>query len=157
MSPLRTRREVACLLFQAALALPVSAHAQVAAPGKRDFETSFDFLLGKLSSTSADQSGVRRDQTDRVEEGQALAQRFFIRAFASATRISERATSLIIASEVSGASQYRERFHKPTWPGGSSGVTIGIGYDLGFVNAKEFRSDWGTYIPAADFALLAQC
>jgi hypothetical protein len=157
VSCIRTRRDFARLFVQAALALPVTLHAQEVA-SKREFESSFDSLLGKLASTSLVESGIRRDQTDRVEEGQALTgQQFFIRALPSSTRISERATSLIIASEVSGVSQYRERFHRPTWPGGSSGVTIGIGYDLGFVNLREFRSDWGTYIPAADFALLAEC
>lgn len=29
------------------------------------------------------------------------------------------------------------------WPGGDSGVTIGIGYDLGYVTVDEFESDWG--------------
>jgi hypothetical protein len=31
----------------------------------------------------------------------------------------------------------------PGWPGGSSGVTIGIGYDLGYVTVDQFESDWG--------------
>ena len=29
------------------------------------------------------------------------------------------------------------------WPGGSSGVTIGIGYDLGYVTVDQYESDWG--------------
>jgi GH24 family phage-related lysozyme (muramidase) len=28
------------------------------------------------------------------------------------------------------------------WPGGASGITIGIGYDLGYVTADEFQQDW---------------
>ncbi|SFD46653.1 Phage-related lysozyme (muramidase), GH24 family [Chitinophaga sp. CF118] len=28
------------------------------------------------------------------------------------------------------------------WPGGNSGVTIGIGYDLGFTTVDNFESDW---------------
>jgi GH24 family phage-related lysozyme (muramidase) len=28
------------------------------------------------------------------------------------------------------------------WPGGASGVTIGIGYDLGYVTHDEFLGDW---------------
>lgn len=157
MNPTTTRRDFACLLLQAALGVPVSLHAQGATSGKRELQSSFDALMNKLASAPADDSGIRRDQSDRIDEGQELTRQLFTRAFPSSTRISERATSLIIASEVSGVSQYRERFHKPTWPGGSSGVTIGIGYDLGFVNIKEFRSDWGTYLPRADFALLSEC
>ena len=30
----------------------------------------------------------------------------------------------------------------PYWPGGASGVTIGIGYDLGYHTANEFVGDW---------------
>jgi GH24 family phage-related lysozyme (muramidase) len=29
------------------------------------------------------------------------------------------------------------------WPGGESGVTIGIGYDLGFATKDQFKGDWG--------------
>jgi GH24 family phage-related lysozyme (muramidase) len=29
------------------------------------------------------------------------------------------------------------------WPGGTSGVTIGIGYDLGYVPVDQYESDWG--------------
>lgn len=32
---------------------------------------------------------------------------------------------------------------KPGWPGGQSGVTIGFGYDLGYVTVDQFESDWG--------------
>src|SRR5438067_11642326 len=28
------------------------------------------------------------------------------------------------------------------WPGGESGVTIGIGYDLGFATSEQFKADW---------------
>lgn len=36
------------------------------------------------------------------------------------------------------------------WPGGDSGITIGIGYDLGYVEADEFRQDWSDCLNAAD-------
>ena len=32
------------------------------------------------------------------------------------------------------------------WPGGGSGISIGIGYDLGFVTTDQFESDWGPYL-----------
>lgn len=34
------------------------------------------------------------------------------------------------------------------WPGQSSGVTIGVGYDLGAVTEAEFRADWCPYLAA---------
>lgn len=32
------------------------------------------------------------------------------------------------------------------WPGGSSGITIGIGYDLGYVTVDQFESDWNGHV-----------
>lgn len=39
---------------------------------------------------------------------------------------------------------------RPTWPKASSGVTIGFGYDLGYVSIDEFVSDWGSAITVPD-------
>src|SRR5437016_13646964 len=36
------------------------------------------------------------------------------------------------------------------WPGGESGITIGIGYDLGFVAPKQFESDWSDCLDSGD-------
>ena len=42
-----------------------------------------------------------------------------------------------------------EGLNQPSeWPGGDSGVTIGIGYDLGYVTVDQFESDWGPYFTA---------
>jgi GH24 family phage-related lysozyme (muramidase) len=57
-------------------------------------------------------------------------------------KISSRARDLIIAFEVSSKSAYEQRYQKPTWPGGRSGVTIGIGYDIGYVRSQELQADW---------------
>lgn len=35
------------------------------------------------------------------------------------------------------------------WPGGASGVTIGIGYDLGYVTVDQYESDWGERLQPA--------
>jgi GH24 family phage-related lysozyme (muramidase) len=40
------------------------------------------------------------------------------------------------------------------WPGGASGITIGIGYDLGYVTMDQFESDWGDELPAAELSRL---
>jgi GH24 family phage-related lysozyme (muramidase) len=32
------------------------------------------------------------------------------------------------------------------WPGGASGITIGIGYDLGYVTVDQFESDWDEHL-----------
>jgi GH24 family phage-related lysozyme (muramidase) len=47
---------------------------------------------------------------------------------------------------------------KPSWPKASSGVTIGFGYDLGYVSIDEFASDWGSVIAEPDeLAALIKC
>lgn len=57
--------------------------------------------------------------------------------------ISPAALQLILDYEVGGGEEYyRARLARPTWPGGASGVTIGIGYDLGYTGALRFAADW---------------
>ncbi len=45
--------------------------------------------------------------------------------------ISKKAIEMIIKHEVGGRAVYEKRYQKPIWAGGDSGVTIGLGYDVG--------------------------
>jgi hypothetical protein len=57
--------------------------------------------------------------------------------------LSKKSLDLILEFEVGGGENYYNKFLKnPSWPGEQSGVTIGIGYDLGYVNKSEFSEDW---------------
>jgi len=56
--------------------------------------------------------------------------------------ISKKSIELIIKHEVGGRAVYEKRYQKPIWAGGDSGVTIGLGYDCGYVTEKQFFSDW---------------
>jgi hypothetical protein len=57
--------------------------------------------------------------------------------------LNDKSLKLILEFEVGGGENYYNKFLKnPTWPGEQSGVTIGIGYDLGYVNKAEFSEDW---------------
>lgn len=57
--------------------------------------------------------------------------------------ISNEGYQLILKHEVGGGAVYYSRYlQKPTWPGGASGVTIGIGYDLGYNTKAQIASDW---------------
>ena len=69
--------------------------------------------------------------------------------------ISSAAIDLIIACEVTDEATYRAQDQRPTWPGGSSGVTIGIGYDLGYATPDQVRADWQMLV-ATDTYRLAQ-
>lgn len=63
------------------------------------------------------------------------------------SEISQDAIDLIIREEVSSEAVYRKRYTRPEWPGHSSGVTIGIGYDVGYATPAQLRSDWKGLIP----------
>jgi len=63
------------------------------------------------------------------------------------------AVDLIIECEVSSQAAYTKLYSHPTWPGGSSGVTIGIGFDLGYEEADVFDQDWGALDETAREAL----
>jgi hypothetical protein len=48
-----------------------------------------------------------------------------------------------------------EGFHKkPGWPGEQSGVSIGIGYDLGYTTAAAFKAEWGDVLTAKQIKIL---
>ncbi len=68
------------------------------------------------------------------------------------------ASKLILDYEVGGGQKYYEKkLLHPTWPGGQSGVTIGVGYDLGYNSESQFQADWGARLPHADFDRLKAC
>lgn len=70
--------------------------------------------------------------------------------------LSERALKLIIDYEVGGGlAYYNKQLKQPCWPGGASGVTIGIGYDLGYNTTGQFTRDWKPLLPVTDFNRLA--
>lgn len=64
---------------------------------------------------------------------------------------SARSLEMIVAFEVTSKAVYQTRFRRPVWPGEASGVTIGIGYDIGVTAKAQIRLDWQGRI--ADLAL----
>jgi hypothetical protein len=61
-------------------------------------------------------------------------------------RSSKAAVDLIVAEEVTSQSYYVTHYQHPEWPGGASGVTVGIGYDLGFSSPEKILEDWRNYL-----------
>lgn len=53
--------------------------------------------------------------------------------------LSSGGRALVLEFETGGKSGYDAH---PEWPGGASGVTIGIGYDLGYYSRSVIDSDW---------------
>lgn len=56
--------------------------------------------------------------------------------------IPQEAFDRIVEFEVTSQEVYEAKYSGASWPGGESGVTIGIGYDLGYVTLKQFDEDW---------------
>ena len=63
-------------------------------------------------------------------------------------RSSQAAIDLIVAEEVSSQAVYQAKYQHPEWPGGASGVTIGIGYDCGYSTPDVIHADWSDKLPA---------
>lgn len=57
-------------------------------------------------------------------------------------RISPQARDLIVEFETGGQAYYNARLQHPEWPGGASGVTVGIGYDCGYNSRSGILTDW---------------
>lgn len=95
------------------------------------------------------------DAVRAEREGQAWLQGGFglegapLAGPASTRDISDTAFNLIVEFEVSSEATYTARYRAPTWPQGQSGVTIGIGYDIGYVSRDGLHADFDGAIPAA--------
>jgi hypothetical protein len=68
------------------------------------------------------------------------------------TDLPSRAVAFICREEVSSREYYDAHCAKPTWPGGASGVTIGVGYDLGYESGME--TDWEPVLAPLQIAAL---
>lgn len=69
--------------------------------------------------------------------------------------IGDAAYKLILKYEVGGgASYYNKALKNPCYPGGESGVTIGIGYDMGYNTAAQFADDWKGILSNSDYVRL---
>jgi GH24 family phage-related lysozyme (muramidase) len=67
--------------------------------------------------------------------------------------IPTRAVAFIAREEV-GSRRLYDLNPRPAWPGGASGVTIGIGYDLGY--QATFEADWAGLLTASQISALKQ-
>lgn len=61
---------------------------------------------------------------------------------------------MILRFEVGSRARYEKEFQKPVWPGAASGVTVGIGYDLGVTKKPQITADWEVYLFEPELAAL---
>lgn len=69
--------------------------------------------------------------------------------------IPQQCMDFIVAEETGGQAYYNKIACRPVWPGGQSGLTIGVGYDLGQQTLSGFQQDWGGVLAAADVSALS--
>jgi hypothetical protein len=69
--------------------------------------------------------------------------------------LSTASYKLIMDHEVGGGQKYYDSaLTKPCYPGGASGVTIGIGYDLGYNSSSQYETDWKHLLPSITYSRL---
>ena len=69
--------------------------------------------------------------------------------------ISAKGLAFIVDKETGGKGYYEKFLKHPTWPGLQSGVTIGVGYDLGYNTKEQFRKDWAEYLDCDELEVLS--
>ncbi len=68
--------------------------------------------------------------------------------------ISSAGMKQLVQHEIVSSSYYNRYLKHPIWPGGASGVTIGIGYDLGYNRSAQIHRDWQGKVSDADLVKL---
>lgn len=70
--------------------------------------------------------------------------------------LSRKGIDFIIAQEATSEAYYTKHESRPNWPGESSGVTIGIGYDFGYNTVAQVTRDWGVYLSTSALQRLSR-
>lgn len=103
-----------------------------------------------LSEPESESSRTETGATATMTPQQAAA----LTAEDWAKRISKEGYDLTVRWETGGRGYYNTVCRRPSWPGVSSGVTIGFGYDLGYHTRDEFNRHWRDFLPSAAFERL---
>ncbi|HED16661.1 MAG TPA: hypothetical protein ENI64_07620 [Gammaproteobacteria bacterium] len=72
-----------------------------------------------------------------------------------ALTISKAGLEELISSEISSRVYYKRKLQHPIWPGEKSGITIGIGYDIGQQTRNQFSKDWSAAIQEPELSRLS--
>jgi hypothetical protein len=106
-------------------------------------KSAYDERIRRLQS----QLGLRADGILGPATLSSLEQRVGLAATDTGTLVASRqGLDQLVTFEISSPAYYRKRLSHPAWPGVDSGVTIGIGYDLGMTPAAEARVDWSAQV-----------
>lgn len=114
-------------------------------PAVDDAETPLD--EAELEQARSDREGLAW-WAEYVQENEGLETQQLGGA-GSSTPISQGAFDLIVEFEVSSKAVYERKYRSTIWPKEQSGVTIGIGYDVGYATKAQLWDDWKGSIPDA--------
>lgn len=103
---------------------------------QRALDLEDDGILGPATLTAIERVVAER-RDERAHPGFSLI-------------ASRRGLGKLISFEISSPHYYYRNLKRPVWPGGRSGVTIGIGYDLGYHRASQIERDWKGQLPDSD-------
>jgi hypothetical protein len=137
-----------CFLKRSAFGIASSFAIRTRLSASPNVETAlanFTDILHELQRDPALANSMR-SRAELAEAFKAGLEKAPIRSKKSATKISSRASDLIVACEVTSETAYNAHYKSLVWPGGSSGVTLGIGYDLGYATPYDLAQDWGEYL-----------
>jgi GH24 family phage-related lysozyme (muramidase) len=112
---------------------------------------AFDNLLNNINTDELLKTASEREFQYRLL---TIVEIQGVRENKSDSQISDRSVKLIKRFEVSSEQNYISKLINPIWPGGDSGITIGIGYDIGYVSARTFKNDWKDLLPQATISSL---
>jgi hypothetical protein len=141
------RRQLLSALALSASSMFLTKRGWSQAPG---FDAAFQALL-------ADQDLLDRTRALGGDRQELATSRGTVTSRTKSDRkISQKAIDLIVAFEVSSKDIYQRKYQGVTRPGGASGITIGIGYDVGYVSVANLKEDWAGYMSDSDIALLSR-
>jgi hypothetical protein len=103
---------------------------------------SADGKLGPKTETSLKQFQSNQGfLADGVAGSETLAA-LFPGELLESSLLSYRAIELILEFEVGGGQEYYQKLlQRPTWPEGQSGITLAIGYDIGYKRQTLINAD----------------
>ncbi|MGJ4927909.1 hypothetical protein ACQR1I_21895 [Bradyrhizobium sp. HKCCYLS2038] len=127
----------------------VSSGYRCASAQVHGFDVEFTKLLSNENLLAKTQEFGRLKEEVPVARGTVRSRE------RSDRKISQRSINLIVAFEVTSKSVYEKKYQGVIKPGGASGITIGIGYDVGYVSPEFLQEDWKGYIPDSDIKTLS--
>jgi len=130
------------------------AEARLAQADKRDADKALEEIRAKTDATTKELEAKVNELSDAAKQlkntqDQLTSAKESARSLAVAASrrpFSPKALDLIVESE--------GLYQPGQWAGESSGITIGIAYDLGFVTRESFESDWKAHLSSEQLARL---